>query len=272
MRGKKMEAAAETVLTRTFRAWPSDNYAKFVITPGGFLKADLPARLSGLSGWNSVSTDFTRIKTAAELTVRRVVTNRVLTSAKGKADYLTIGIDLNGPTGLHAELVALIRCADGRILRWTGKSYPTVHQEKTLIQVQDLESHCIRVRGERVLILGCHDLNMFNPRGWHNQNKKSKRRQRCEAMRTVASKFQPTVILQHPHFTDSPRTWLLPWRYLETEFDSTLDDCASGICFYRERGERSGLTKVLSSTRHTGGGLEFVFKTRGKKIVGPELL
>lgn len=256
IRGRRMEAAAESVLTRTFRAWPGEKYAKFVITPGGFLRTELPARLSGISGWDSVSTDFTRIRAAAEQSIRRVVTNRVLTSA---------------PTGLHAELVALIRCADGRIMRWTGKSYPTVGQERTLIQVQDLESHCIAVQGERVLILGCHDLNMFNPRGWSNQNKKSKRRQRCEAMRTVASKFQPTVILQHPHLTDSPRIWLLPWSYLESQFDTTLDDCASGICFYREKGVRSTLTKVLNSTRHTDG-LDFVFKTRGEKIVGPELL
>jgi hypothetical protein len=274
LNGRRMEAAAERVLTRTFRAWPSDQYAKFVITPGGFLKSELPAGLSGYSGWNSVSDDFSRIRAAAELTIRRVVTNRVLTSATGKAECLTIGIDLTSPTGLqHAELVALIRCADGRILRWTGKSYPTAGQERTLIQVTNLESHCISVRGERVLILGCHDLNMFSPRGWSNQNKKGKRRQRCDAMRSVASKFRPTVILQHPHGTDSPRIWLLPWRYLERTFKSSMREWASGICFYYKKGkrQRSVLRKVLDKTRHPKG-LEFVFTTRGRKIIGPALL
>jgi len=272
LNGEQMEAAAESLLIAAFKAWPSGQSANFVITPGGFVKSTLPARLSGCSGWNSFPADFRRIKEAAELTVRRVVTNRVLRTAAGKGESLTIGIDLSSQNGLHAELVAFIRCADGRILRWTGKSYPTKGQERTLIQIVDLESHCLRFRGERVLILGCHDLNMFSPRGRINQSSAGNRRKRCDAIRRVVSKFRPTVILQHPHSTDSPRIWLLPWSSLAETCNPALKDWASGICFYHKGGARSTLRKVLVGTRHAIGGLEFVVSTRGGRIGEPELL
>jgi len=179
---------------------------------------------------------------------------------------------------MHAELVAFVRCSDGRVLRWTGKSYPTTRQEARLIQVTDLDSHCVRFDGDRVLILGCHDLNMFSPRAWANQNSQGERRKRCRQMRGVVSRFEPTVILQHPHGTDSALTWQLPWAALRERCKETLKAWASGICFQSsgedENGnlkrERDELQKVLAKTRrYDAPNLDFVFSTRKGQIEGP---
>ena len=212
--GREMEGVARDLLSCAFESWPTDQQARFVITPGGFLKSDLPSGLSGRSGWDSVAGDFALLQRAAEAVVRRVVSPRVLKLAKGKVASLTIGIDLGEFDGQHAELVAFIRIADGKVLRWTGKSYPTATQERRLIQVLDFESHCLRFEGERVLVLGCHDLNMFSPRGWNNQVSGGHRRERCRAVRSIVSEFRPTVVLHHPHTTDSPRIWMQSWAFL----------------------------------------------------------
>ncbi len=265
-----MERAAENLLLSTFKAWPHGRSARFLITPGGFLQSDLPSGLSGCSGWSSSESDFGIIQRAAERVIRRIVTPRVLKQAVGKAHSLTIGIDLVNSAELQIQLVAFIRTADGRTLRWTGKSYPTAYEEKRLIQVVNLESHCLHFEGDRVLILGCHDLNMFNPRGWNNQIPSGERRKRCSAMRSIVASFRPSVILQHPHTTDSVRIWRQPWASLEKCL--TLNDWASGICFYREDGRRGTLEEVATATRCTKNGLDFVFHTSGDRIDGPSLL
>ena len=104
--GEKMEKVAENILLDTFKAWPPDRSARFLITPGGFLKSELPAGLSGRSGWNSVDEDFALIQRAAEKVVRRVVTPNVLRHARNKVASITIGIDLSDSARTPAELVA----------------------------------------------------------------------------------------------------------------------------------------------------------------------
>jgi hypothetical protein len=47
----------------------------------------------------------------------------------------------------------------------TGKSYPTPQQEQKLIRIPDLESHFLNLECGSVMILGCYNLSMFNPRG-----------------------------------------------------------------------------------------------------------
>ncbi len=269
--GEKMEKIAENILLDTFKAWPPDYSARFLITPGGFVKSELPAGLSGRSGWNSFDDDVVLIRKAAEKVVRRVVTPNVLKHARNKVASITIGIDLYNSAEMSAELAAFIRTYDGCILRWTGKSYPTPFQERKLIQVLDLESHFLRFEGERVLILECHDLNMFSPRAWSNQLPGGARRKRCGAMRSNVSKFRPTIVLQHPHSTDSERIWLMPWKSLTKKYWS-INDWASGICFYRDDGVRSTLAKVAAATRSAKVGLDFVFRLRRGEPIGPKLL
>lgn len=258
----------EAVLAAVLRDWPEGEHAHFLITPGGFLCGDeLPEGLSGCCSWDSDRRDFPKLTAKAAEIIKEVVTPRVISLAGGKINYLTLGVDL-GSEDCTAELVAVLDMGTGKIVGWTGKSYPAPRQEASLIQVADLESHCFRLRGERVLVLGCHDLNMFSPRAWANQSAGSPRRKRCAAMRRLVKDFKPTVVLQHPHYTDTPRTWRMPWKSLEKTYKPTV--WASGICHYRSpKGgpiREKKLSKVLDQTRSDNDHFEFIVQTRRRPI------
>jgi hypothetical protein len=186
----------------------------------------------------------------AQRYISRVVTERVCRAARGKADVLTIGIDLaDDDSEEQAELVAILDVAKRRVVRWTGKSYPTARQERTLVHVVDLDSHLLKVADERVLVLGCHDLNMFSPRARANQARYGARWLRCREMRQNVVRFEPTVVLHHPHTTDTPNTWRMPWLSLARELP-TIRVWASGIAYFSSGGKRRApLARVLDLTK-----------------------
>lgn len=257
---------AEAILATAMETWSGVSDADFMITPGGFLLSPLPPNLSGGTGWNSDPADLTKLVAAASRVLEQVVTTQVCRLAKGKCRYLTLGIDVGSPEWMAAELVALVDLSSRTVIRWTGKSYPTSSQERTLIQVVDLNSHLVHIADQRVLILGCHDLNMFSPRAWASQLPGSPRRQRCTAMRSLVKRFSPTVVLHHPHQTDTPRIWRMPWLCLADQLK--VGSWASGICFYNGGNEERGtLSAVLASTRSTGSVLpDIIVKTRRSNI------
>ena len=258
-------ARARRMLLRAFadNRWPGN--AMFALTPGGFVKAPFPDTndWDGESGWRSRPEDFSALLPHARTAVDEVLTPQVMDAARGRAEYLTLGVDLSdrsgkrkmdrGAHGTHAELVAIVEVARGEPVRWTGKSYPVSWQERTLVQELDLDSHLLRCGAERVLILGCHDLNMFSPRAEANMTAGSDRQRRSERMRKVARKFRPTMILHHPHSTDSPRIWSTAWSGARKVLSGQRDGrhvWASGIAYYNGGEARRGtLCGVLEATR-----------------------
>jgi hypothetical protein len=235
------------------RLWPDGLRAKFVVTPGGFVQAGWPPSWRGRAGWGSRGVDLQPLLLEAEELLRGVVTPRVLRAARGKTDVLTIGVDvLSEGHAEHAELVAIFNVEKQALVRWTGKSYPTAGQEHTLVHVVDLDSHLLEIAGERALILGCQDLNMYSPRGRANQSPTGPRRARCDEMKRCVARFRPTVVLQHPHSTDTPNIWRTPWLSLVREVPSATA-WASGIEYFNWNGRpRAGLTDVLERTRSSG--------------------
>ncbi|MCG3201230.1 MAG: hypothetical protein NFCOHLIN_01096 [Gammaproteobacteria bacterium] len=224
--------------------------AKFLVTPGGFVECPFPHSWEGCGGWGSRPADLELITDVASKAVNRVVTNEVLDAAQGKVRVITVGVDVwSKNLAAHAELVAVFDVAKRRLVRWTGKSYPTIAQERTLVQVADLRSHLVEVAGERVLVLGCHDLNMWSPRAWASQDKNSPRRRRCREMRALARQFMPTIVVQHPHSTDTPRIWALGWAGIRRHFPA-LKAWASAIAYVRWTGRRrASLAEVLEGTK-----------------------
>jgi hypothetical protein len=247
---KDGEAMLLDVLTKQ---WPKGLQLKFLITPGGFVVGDFPTSWSDGIGWNSKPSDLFELQKHAFPTLSRTVTKKVLKAAAGKVDVLTIGIDLvsdeRQKRKKHAELVAIYEIANRRVF-WTGKSYPTIGQERNLVQVVDLRTHLQRLAGERVLVLGCHDLNMFSPRSWASQESPGDRRQRCNEMRRIVHQFNPTIVLHHPHGTDSPNIWRTAWGGL-TRKSHHLQSWASGIGYYNIWGDRlrASLSKVRAGTQ-----------------------
>ena len=229
--------------------------AKFLLTPGGFVSGSFPKSWRGKVGWASRPADLEPLIELAKPLVKATITRKVLDAARGRVQVISLGVDLfrNGDHEPHVELVTLIDVASGKNLGWTGKSYPTSDQEAALVQVVDLKSHLFEVAGERALVLGCHDLNMWSPRGEANQRPGSVRSQRCQAMRQVARRFNPSVVLQHPHSTDSPRIWAISWGKLQRELPG-LKAWASGIAHFSWDGSaRAPLENVLRTTRSEHG-------------------
>ncbi len=254
--------AASAMLEEAFARWPTTGRAKFTITPGGFVCGDFPSRWSGGLAWNSSPKDLAALVRVAKPIVEACVTKKVLATAITRTRVLTIGVDLLAQQPEHAELVAVIDCESGEIVRWTGKSYPTGDQEESLVQVVDLDSHLLEIAGERVLVLGCHDLNMFSARARANQNPNGVRRRRCDAMAKATARFRPTVVLQHPHSTDTPNIWRMPWSCLARDYP-TVRVYASGIGYFAWSGSpRSSLRHVLDGTRSESGVVDIVVKSR----------
>jgi hypothetical protein len=214
------------------------------------VKCNWPNTWAGYTSWQSTPEDLVGLIEYAQAILNQVVTPKIFSAAAGKANVLTIGIDLgSGSNGEHAELVAVFDMAKKKLVQWTGKSYPTGFQESTLVQVADLDSHFISIAGERVLILGCHDLNMFSPRARANQRPHGERRRRCNQIILKVQQFQPSIVLHHPHNTDTPKIWRLPWLSLQRTVPS-IKAWASGIRYHNSYSRpRAPLEKVLQGTQ-----------------------
>ena len=257
---------ARDILLRAFVNYRWPGKVMFAITPGGFIAAPFPTPWKGASGWASGPDDFQALVEHAKAVVGEVLTPRVLQAARGRVEFLTLGVDLNDAggkrkmdrtsRGTHAELVAIIDVEKGAAVQWTGKSYPVFWQEPTLVQEVNLNSHLFECGKHRVLVLGCHDLNMFSERARANMTTGSPRHTRSEDMRTLTRDFGPTMILHHPHSTDSPRVWATPWKGARAFFPESDDRrhiWASGIGYYNDEEEpRGALQAVQCATRCCG--------------------
>lgn len=254
---------AREMLLRAFADNRWQGKALFAVTPGGFVKAPFPDDWEGKRGWSSRPEDFRALLGHAREAIDEVLTPEVLDAARGRTQFLTLGVDLNDRSGkqkmdrrardTHAELVAIIDVERGKRTQWTGKSYPVPWQERTLILEADLESHLFRCGDERVLVLGCHDLNMFSARSKANLKAGSERYRRSSQMRKLAKSFKPTILLHHAHSTDSPRIWSTAWsgaRELLLPERDVRHVWASGIGYYHgDETPRGKLCDVQRSTR-----------------------
>ena len=241
---------ARAMLSDAFASsrWPA-GVATFAVTPGGFVRARLPRDYDGGRGWNSKTRDFCKLIPCAEKAVKTVICGDVLHLARQRARFLTFGVDLNverhkedrigddhrcrpacPQACTHAELVAVLDTASGKVVRWTGKSYPADSQQHTLVHMTDLRSHFLDTGSERLLVLGCHDLHLFSGRGRPSAHEPSPKEVRRQCMGELARKFGPTMILHHPHSTYSPKVWSGAWGATRAVLPSARI-WASGIAF-----------------------------------------
>ncbi|RLI80573.1 hypothetical protein DRP05_00010 [Archaeoglobales archaeon] len=99
---------------------------------------------------------------------------------------------------------------------------------------------------DKVMVLGCRDLNIFNRRSIATS--KGWRKEINTRFREIAVDFKPSVVLHHPHYTDSKYTWLAAWKNLERELPSVKHYASSSI-YFRDGGERSSLDEVINNTK-----------------------
>lgn len=249
--------AARRLLGDVARAWPPTYRVKCLCTCGAFLRFNWPPDLAYEGNLNPSSQEIKALIVAAEKAVWSVLTQDIVSELRGCCDYITLGVDTkkdkvsttyNVIDQPHAELVCLVDLRDTSI-HWTGKFYPTSNQEQTIVRFPDLQSHFVKLDCGRVMVLGCHDLTVYSPRGQARAGRW--RKNISESFRELARQQKPIVVLHHPHTTVKSNTWRQQWNRLGAELPSVGDYLGTGAYSFRDDGwnDRDGLACVLSSTQ-----------------------
>jgi hypothetical protein len=247
---------ARVILRRIADFWPEDHRVDFLITFGGFLRFAWPFPTS--SSLHAGTSIWATLVEHASHKAKECL-DGVSTTLSAYTRYVTIGLDsrsvekdLSMP---HAELVGVFSVISNEE-HWTGKTKPVPSQKVGLVRAP-IASHFMTVGDQHVLVLGCHDLNLFSARAYANSSEE--RRTYLNSIRSMLAEWKPSAVLQHPHSTDSNRTWLGGWSGLKSLGAETLINAAGGVCYkgMHERPVRSDLASVLHATR-IGPTLDFV--------------
>ena len=247
--------------------WPKGRKVKFLVTCGGFVQFDWPKSMSRMDVGDNKNPDegaVNALVAEAENCARLVLDGGLSDKLKQFTDYVTLGVDSfkekisttqNYIGQLHAELVFLIDLRTNDFY-WTGKSYPTSSQQNGLVRISNLKTHFFDLDVGKIMVLGCHDLAMFNPR---SKNAKGWREEVNKKFKELANIEQPTCVLHHPHTTVKRRTWLNAWNSLARKLSSVKHYAGAGRYHesHRAQSEWDSLDKVLTSTK-CGSSIDFV--------------
>lgn len=253
---------ARALLETLAEEWPAHEKVDFLVTCGGFVQFPLCEAVSLKKLGAGDDAALRAILERATQVAREVVPPKLQARFRRHTRYVTLGIDTrkdiisttqNQIREPHAETVIVLDVETGHH-HATAKSYPTPAQEKGLIRSTDLPSHFLsRENGDCVMVLGCHDLTIFNPR---SANARGWRAQVNADFRETARKRQPVIVLHHPHTADSKMTWRAAWIGLERKLPSVRLYAGAGRHWHPD-GPRSPLDETLALTKK-GPTLDFI--------------
>lgn len=241
----------KSMFNEALAIWPRDLITDYFITPGGFLNFEWPANLIVDDVKKPTKSEINLLLSAAAEVCNQFLYQFADHSLAEKFHFLTLGIDSEcEKTGQQAELIMLKDLQTGRD-RWTGKSYPTSDQESLLVCFDDLSSHLIKTQSDKLLVLGCHDLNLLSNRALANTSIGSWRNGRILEFRKLAKAFRPRIALQHPHTADTPRIWSTAWSGLLQALPSVMIYVGAGR-WYNPFGSQRG--EIFETLRRTARG------------------
>ena len=224
-------------------------------TPGGFVGGPLEG-FRGQAGWYACP-DMVPVLRSASKALRGALPRALVRDASKLVHYITVGVDLYAPDDTtHAELVAVVD-TQAYSVQWTGKIFPVAAEERTLVRVCDPMTHSMLLADRLVLVLGCNDLNVWNPRGIAEQAKGSPRAIVREQMFEMVARLRPEIVLHHPHYVDTPDTWRAAWSNLRSTVPS-VRSWSGAVRYMRAESlygpsqrpvpPRAGLRAVLAGT------------------------
>jgi len=249
---------AQRLLEDICEHWPEGKKVHCLTTCGAFLRFDWPTNIRG-HGDNRFPDQETMLILEREgrKCCAGLLQHSLVERLRGCTDYLTLGVDtfkdkisttqahIPEP---HAELVYVADLANGTFY-FTAKSYPTTGQEVGLMRNTILENHFLELGGIKTMILGCHDLTIFNHRsdakatGWRSDVKRR--------FKNLATEYKPRWVLHHPHTAVKKRTWLASWSGLAEALPSVESYAGSGTFSRKDHGwdDRDDLPEVLAVTK-----------------------
>ena len=248
--------------------WPKGKRVSCLVTCGAFLSFDWPMHLNNVG--DNIFPDkkiIDLLQDEAEQQCNLLLDEKTRQELLCCTDVITIGIDsfkekislsdvsIRQP---HIELVALVDLKSTKYY-WTGKSYPTKGQEEGLVRTTKIPSHFVEMPFGKIMLLGCHDLNVFSPRGKAATKAEWRIKVRDKFYET-AREQKPTIVLHHPHTTDSSRIWSVAWNELTSAVPSIKSYIGAGR-YYRKEGVRSNIHEVLDKTKR-GNTIDFIVKTK----------
>ncbi|HAF07117.1 MAG: hypothetical protein XD76_0863 [candidate division TA06 bacterium 32_111] len=249
---------AKRLLENICEKWPKDRKVKFLITCGGFIQFDWPKSISQKDigdNKNPNENSLKKLLEEAENLAKNLLNCGLDKKLSKFTDYITLGIDTykekisktnNYIGNLHAELVVLVDLRNKKFYL-TGKSYPTSNQQKGLVRITDLKTHFFDLDDVgKLMILGCNDLTIFNPR---SKNAKGWRKDVRNEFLELAKSENPKIVLQHPHTTVKKKTWLNAWNGLRKTLPSVEIYSSSGRYYESDRLDKDCLDDILKSTK-----------------------
>ncbi len=254
--------SARALLQSLVDQWPPGKRVAFLVTCGGFVQFPLSEALPLDALRLDAEAALNKILARAVHIANEVVHDDLRGRLQQHTRYITLGIDTfkslisttqNRIKEPHAETVVVLDLNTGAHYV-TAKSYPTPAQERGLLRCGDLHSHFLDLDdGRCAMILGCHDLSVWNPR---SSNARGWRAQLNADFRDLAREKKPAVVLHHPHTADSKMTWRAAWLSLERELPSVKLYAGAGRHWHRDE-PRSSLEETLALTRK-GPTLDFI--------------
>jgi hypothetical protein len=256
--------SSKEILLKVGNRWPKEKKVNCLVTCGAFLNFEWPQSITNVG--NNIYPDENTLNLLSSIAIKqckKLMDEELRNNLLSCTDYITIGIDSYKDKismsnvsikQLHIELIVLLDLKTNKYYL-TGKSYPTVGQENGLVRFQDLKTHFISLPFGKTMILGCHDLNMYNPRG-KAVSKKEWRKQIRESFYDIVKEENPTIVLHHPHTTDSSRIWTSAWSELVRQVPTVKAYISAGR-YYNDTGERSDINDVLKGTK-LGNTIDFI--------------
>lgn len=257
------------LLENIYKLWPKDKKTKFLVTCGGFIQFDWPESLkhNKIQELKKNKSENLKILVGeAKKCIDKVITDDLKIKFKELTDCITLGVDSfkavisktsNFMREPHIELVFLIDLKNN-IYYWTGKSYPTSNQEKNIIDVEDFNSHFFDLSDVgNLMILGCHDLTLFNNRNWvkTGEVRKLKKNQ----FRELAERKEPCCVIHHPHTTVKKQNWSNSWTRMKKTLPSLKRMISTGK-YHKIGSDRSKWTNINTLLQYykKGNCLDFI--------------
>ncbi len=249
---------AKALLREISKRYAGSPKVKCLSTCGAFLTFDFPKDFAAMrDNLNPPLDVINQLIARADEVCSQLLDESTIKQLRSVSDYLTLGVDSrkrlvstthNRITEPHVELVCLVDLRTNA-RHWTGKFYPTSNQAGTIIRFTDLKSHFVDLDCGKAMVLGCHDMTVFNPRSQTNAG--GWRQQVSEEFRALTKIQEPTFVLHHPHTAVKSRTWLQAWSGLHQEVPSVRFSLGTGAYSMADEGwdGRNTLDEVLASTK-----------------------